>query len=105
MRCRAITNALLLLLLFMIQGAFVSTAQKLSLEELVRQAEIIIRGRVAESKTTASSDASFLTTRIAVSVEEQFKGRKISSVTLTLPVGSMGDVAQGAPGTPEFALG
>ena len=82
-----------------------STAQKLTFEELARQANVIVRGRVTDSKTAPSPDGSFLTTRITVSVDEQFKGPKVSSVTLTLAGGSVGNVAQGSPGTPEFSVG
>ena len=106
MSCRSIKNAVLISALLLSEAAWASsTARKLAFEELARQANVIVRGRVAESKTIPSSDGSFLTTRIVVSVDEQFKGQKVTSVTLTLAGGSVGNVAQGSPGAPEFSLG
>jgi hypothetical protein len=106
MSYRSIKHAVLLSALIVSEAAWASsTVQKLTFEELARQADVIVRGRVAESKTIPSSDGTFLTTRIAVSVEEQFKGQKVSSVTLTLPGGSVGNVVQGSPGTPDFSPG
>jgi hypothetical protein len=106
MSCRSLKFAVLLSALILSEAARASSiAQKLTFEELATQADVIVRGRVTESKTSASADGSFLTIRIAVSVEEQFKGQKVSSVTLTLPGGSVGNVVQGSAGTPEFTLG
>jgi hypothetical protein len=105
MRCRSIIEAVLLSMVILTQSASASTAQKLSLEELVKQADVIVRGRVAEATTNPSSDRGFWMTRVVISVDEQFKGRKVSSVTVTVAGGAMGSVAQGSPGTPEFSFG
>ena len=102
---RLVVYALILGIVLPIQLSEASTGQKLSLEQLAEQADAIVRGRVEETKTRQSSDGAFANTRIVVSVEEQFKGDKISSLTIRLPVGSIGDLVQGAPGTPEFAQG
>ena len=44
-------------------------------------------------------------TIITVSIERQFKGPQVSSVTIEQPGGSLGDIAQGVPGLPEFSSG
>jgi hypothetical protein len=46
-----------------------------------------------------------MTTIVTVSIERQFKGPKVSSVTIEQPGGSVGDIAQGVPGLPEFSSG
>jgi len=95
--------AALYLLLLIADVAAAGTVQKLSLEQLATQAEVIVRGRVAEIKTRPSRDGGFARTRVFVSVEEQFKGDKVAALVIDLPVGSVGDVVQGSPGTPDFS--
>jgi hypothetical protein len=82
-----------------------STVQKLSFERPVDGTDIIIQGRVEEIKTREAPDRSFVSTLITITVADQFKGTKVSSVTIEQPGGSMGAVTQGAPGSPEFSPG
>jgi hypothetical protein len=90
-------------LTFVAALAMASTVQKLSFERLVDTSDVIVEGRVAEVKSHRSPDGSFSTTRIAVSVAEQFKGKKVPSVVIEQPGGPIGDVVQGSPGMPEFS--
>jgi hypothetical protein len=82
-----------------------STVQKLSFDRLIGEADFIVRGRVEEMKLQQAADRRSMTTVITVSVERQFKGPKLSSVTIEQPGGSMGDIVQGVPGLPEFSSG
>jgi hypothetical protein len=82
-----------------------STVQKLSFDRLVDEADVIVRGRVQELKNSPASDRSSVSTVITVSVENQFKGDKVSSVTLQQPGGSLGAVVQSVPGLAEFSSG
>jgi hypothetical protein len=81
------------------------TVQKLSFERLIGEADVIVRGRVDELKTRQASDRRSIMTIVTVSVERQFKGPRISSLTIEQPGGSIGDIAQGVPGLPEFSSG
>ena len=81
------------------------TSQKLSFERLIAEADVIARGRVDELKTRQDSDRRSFTTVVTFSVERQFKGPKISSLAIEQPGGSIGDLAQGVPGLPEFSSG
>jgi hypothetical protein len=89
-------------------GAFpaqASTEQKLSLAQLSAQADVIIRGQVETITTRQASDRRPISTMIQISVERQFKGLKVSTVTIEQPGGSQGDVTLGVPGSPEFSPG
>jgi hypothetical protein len=82
-----------------------SIVEKLSFDRLIDEADVIVKGRVEEVKTRQASDRRFVTTVVTVSVVSQFKGAKVSSITIDQPGGSMGDVVQGVPGLPEFSAG
>jgi hypothetical protein len=82
-----------------------TTLQKLSFDRLIGEADLIIMGRVEELKTRQVSDRRSMTTIVTVSIERQFKGPKVSSVTIEQPGGSVGDIAQGVPGLPKFSSG
>jgi hypothetical protein len=79
------------------------TVEKLSFDRLVREADVIVRGRVEEITTRQPSERRPITKVIKVSVERQFKGPKVFSVMIEQPGGSQGEVALGVPGLPEFS--
>lgn len=79
------------------------TVQELSFERLVAESDVIVRGRVEELKTRQASDQRSIMTVVKVSVERQFKGPTISSLTIEQPGGTIGDIVQGVPGLPEFS--
>jgi hypothetical protein len=80
-----------------------TTVQKLSFDRLIREADFIVRGRVEKLKSQQGASGGSVTTVITVSVEKQFKGSHVSSINIEQPGGSMGDMAQGVPGSPEFS--
>jgi hypothetical protein len=102
-RYRFVTQSIVLSLTFVAALAAASTVQKLSFERLVDTSDVIVEGRVAEVKPRRSPDGSFSTTRVAVTVAEQFKGKKVPSVVIEQPGGPIGDVVQGSPGMPDFS--
>jgi len=79
--------------------------QKLSLDRLIGEADLIVRGRVDEIKSRRASDRRIMTTVVTITIERHFKGPKVSSVTIEQPGGSLGDVTLGVPGLPEFTTG
>ncbi|HEX2227922.1 MAG TPA: hypothetical protein VHM64_12340 [Candidatus Binatia bacterium] len=82
-----------------------NTLQKLSFDRLVDEADLIIRGTVDELKNRPASDRSSVRTIIKISVMQQLKGQKVSSVTIEQPGGSLGEVVQGVPGLADFSSG
>ena len=95
----------LLIFFSAISFAQASTLQKLSFDRLVEEADVIIRGKVEELKNRPASDQSSVRTIIKISVTQQLKGQKVSSVTIEQPGGSLGEVVQGVPGLAEFSSG
>jgi len=91
--------------LFFSDAALAETLQKLSLEELTREADVIVRGRIQKVTSQESPDRSNVTTLVEVSVVEQWKGPKASSLFLNQPGGSAGGITQAVPGLPHFSLG
>lgn len=81
------------------------TVQKLSLDQLSSEADLIVRGRVETLKSRQASDRRPMSTVVTLAVERQFKGPKVSSVTIEQAGGSQGDVTLGVPGSPEFTHG
>jgi hypothetical protein len=82
-----------------------TTLQNLFFDRLIGDADIIVKGRVEELKTRQVSDRRSITTIATVSIERQFKGAKVSSVTIEQPGGAVGDIAQGVPGLAVFSSG
>lgn len=84
-------------------GIAFPSQQKLSLDELTRQADTIVKGRVEDIRTQTSPDRSNMTTLVMIAVEDQWKGRKVSSVTVALAGGATGGIAQSVEGEPRFS--
>lgn len=82
-----------------------TTSQRLSLAQLANEADLVIRGQVQEMKSQESSDRSAITTTVVISVEEQWKGPKRSTLSLKQPGGSVGGITQRVTGLPQFSLG
>ena len=82
-----------------------STIQKLSFDRLIGEADLIVRGRVDEIKSRQASDRRSMTTVVTITIERQFKGPKVSSVTIEQPGGTLGDVSLSVPGLAEFTSG
>ncbi len=79
-----------------------TTLQPKSLEQLVREADLIIQGRV---QAVTPGPKGTLTTSVVVSVEDQWKGTRRKTVRLILPRGSEGGITQEVPGIPTFRVG
>jgi hypothetical protein len=102
---RQLGHRLVLIWLVATSVAQASTGQKLSFDRLADEADVIVRGKVEELKNRPASDRSSVSTVVRVAVEQQFKGDKVSAVTIEQPGGSLGDLVQGVPGLAEFSSG
>jgi hypothetical protein len=81
------------------------TVQRLSFDRLISEADLIVRGRVEKIKNQQAADGRSATTVVTVSVDRQFKGPDVSSVDIEQPGGSIGEMVQAVPGSPEFSSG
>lgn len=84
---------------------FATSVQRLSLEQLARQADLVVKGRIQDVQTQTSQDRSTITTLVVVSVEQQWKGPHLSTVVVRQPGGSTGEITQRVVGEPEFSPG
>jgi hypothetical protein len=107
MFCRYFQRQLLLVLICVAAPGIARglTVEKLSFDQLTRRADAIVRGKVDEVKTRQASQSSPMATVVKVVVEKQFKGPRLSWVTIEQPGGSRGDIALGVPGSAEFTAG
>ena len=81
------------------------SVQRLSLEQLARQADLIVKGRIQDIRNQTSQDRSAITTVVVLPIEKQWKGPNVSMVTVRQPGGSAGEITQRVMGLPEFAVG
>lgn len=72
------------------------------MEELSQKADLIVRGTVIEVTSQFTQDLTAIQTTIRVSVQEQWKGKPLSSLTFTQPGGSVGEIVEETPGLPHF---
>jgi len=97
-------SLLFFLTYYLLQNTSAQTT-RLSVEQLARKADLILRGHVVEIKSEESLDRRSIATVIKLSVDEQWKGRKASDVTLRQPGGTVGGITQNVSGLPRFSLG
>ena len=84
--------------------AAASSARKLSLEELARQADAIVKGHVEKLLTETSPDRAIVTTIAVLAVDRQWKGPRAATLAIRQPGGSSGDITQQVAGAPKFAI-
>lgn len=107
-RIKLICRVFLFLILFYLPSeriALATITQKLSLEQLAREADLIAMGRIQGVTSQESVDRSTMTTVVTLSVEEQWKGPKASTITVKQPGGSVGGLTQRVMGEPQFSVG
>lgn len=92
----------LLFLLFLPPQAEPASLLLMSLEELSQKADIIVQGTVVDAKSELAADRSAIHTTVLISVEDQWKGKPTSSLTLMQPGGSIGEIVEEVPGFPSF---
>jgi hypothetical protein len=85
-------------------SAGASTVERLSLDQLIEHADVIVRGRV-EDITARSAPRGRARTFISLTVEKQFKGTPQNTVFIEQPGGATGDIALAVPGLPKFSTG
>ena len=86
-------------------AAIAQTVQRLSVKELEKESDVIVRGRVQKISSQQSPDRSNITTHIELNVIEQWKGPKRSSLIVSQPGGSAGAITQSVPGLARFSSG
>lgn len=82
-----------------------TTVRRLSFDDLVRKAEIIVSGQVTDSRTYRSNDGKLIFTSYTVQVAETLKGKTPATVTVTTIGGKLGNTVLHVSGMPQFQTG
>ncbi len=77
----------------------------MSVEDLARDATVIVLGTVEETRAHWSDDHRIILTTVTLSVERALKGGPRAAATLEVPGGRVGDQTLVASGAPVFARG
>jgi hypothetical protein len=78
---------------------------RMSLDELCRQADRIVQGRIVASRVTWGPEHRLLWTHYDLTIEDALKGTFESRLTFSVPGGVLGPVAMPIAGTPHFLSG
>ena len=98
-------NRVLFLFAVLFAAAASASEQKLAVEELAREADLIVKAGVVDIKTAPRGNGN-LTTLVTLAVEESWKGSPPGpQVTVSVRGGSAGAVAQAVSGEPRFSPG
>jgi hypothetical protein len=94
-----------LLILSLLTSAHATTVRRLSLDDLVAKAEVIVAGQVIDSRTYRTSDGKLILTSTTVQVGENIKGKTPPTLTVTTVGGKVGNTILRVSGMPEFQPG
>ena|ERR1041385_4196238 len=93
------------LLLILLDSAHATTVRRLSFDQLIGKAEIIVAGQVTDSRTYRTSDGKLILTSYTVQVGENIKGKAPATVTVTTVGGKVGNTTLRVSGMPQFQTG
>ncbi len=94
--------ALMLLACFSLQATLVP---RLTIEDLSRQSQRIVRGTVLSSRVAWGPEHRSLWTHYEIQIGESFKGPKQKTMTVSEPGGTLGSTTMAIPGSPRMASG
>jgi hypothetical protein len=86
-------------------SAYATTVRRLSFDDLVAKAEVIVAGQVTESRSYWTSDKKLILTTYTVQVGESIKGKVPATLTVTAVGGKVGNTILRVSGMPEFQRG
>jgi hypothetical protein len=85
--------------------AFATTVAKLSLEQLVQKADLIVQGQVESVYTQWDEDRRLVFTYVAIRVDEPLKGESRRPVLIRQVGGTVGTIQMSVAGVPQFRSG
>jgi hypothetical protein len=93
------------LVLVFLTPAHATTVRRLSFDELVSKAEMIVAGQVTDSRTYRTGDGKLILTSYTIQVGENIKGKAPATVTVTTVGGKVGNTVLRVSGMPQFQTG
>lgn len=99
--------AVLVLTIFVLTGLPVEATlvPRLTLEDLSKQSDRIVQGRITASRVSWGPEHRLLWTHYEFTVEKALKGRREIRLTVSVPGGKLGPAAMSIAGTPHFLPG
>lgn len=93
-----------ILLVFCLAGNAFSIVEKLSVEQMTQQANVIIQGKVAniDSRWENNNGGRGIFTYVDIAVSEYIKGTGDNIVRIKVPGGTVGDLTEWVSDTPQF---
>jgi hypothetical protein len=82
-----------------------ATQQPRSLKQLIHTADVIVRGSVQSITPGPHKEEDAFSATVVISVREQWKGTRLSSLRLIQSQGTRGGITQAVPGLPTFLVG
>ncbi|MBM4353760.1 MAG: hypothetical protein FJ109_08185 [Deltaproteobacteria bacterium] len=95
---RLVTTALLLALMTMAQAAPAAVMVRMTLDDLVSQADLVVRGTVQSARSFRDSKTGKVMTTHQVRVDEMLKGKPVETVAVVTLGGELEDIGQIVPG-------
>ncbi len=97
--------ALAVLSLWVASPAMAAVAPEVSVEELARDADAVVRGTVTSATPRWAPDGRHIHTRVSLRRLSTWRGAPASEIAVDVPGGTVGDVAQVVSGAPSFQDG
>jgi hypothetical protein len=97
--------ALAVLSLWVAAPAMAAVAPEVSVEELARDADAVVRGTVTSATPRWAPDGRHIHTRVSLRRLSTWRGAPASEIAVDVPGGTVGDVAQVVSGAPSFQDG
>jgi hypothetical protein len=91
--------------LVLLNSAYATTVRRLSFDDLVAKAQLIVAGQVTDSRTYRTSDGKLILTSYTIQVGENIKGKTPTTLTVTTVGGRIGNAILLVSGMPQFDTG
>jgi hypothetical protein len=101
----AVRGATLAAALVLAAPALASLAVPVSVEDLARSSDAVVRGRVVKLTARRSNDGSRIFTYAEVEPTAVWRGSAPARVTVVVPGGVVGDIGERVDGAPTFSEG
>jgi hypothetical protein len=85
--------------------ALATTVAKLSLEQVVQRADVIVQGQVQSVRSEWDAERRLVFTYVSIRVDESLKGERRQSVLIRQIGGTAGTIQMSVDGAPQFKSG
>jgi hypothetical protein len=91
--------------LVFLDSTYATTVRRLSFDDLVAKAQLIVAGQVTDSRTYRTGDGKLILTSYTIQVADNIKGKTPATVTVTTVGGRIGNAILRVSGMPQFETG